>query len=190
VTHFLSRAGPPLILVVLMMAMEAYAGRERRAEVASRDRGSLFALYLLVGGGYALAFGLFNSHRVPGPRLGVAAVVAGVGISLAGMALRLWAVRTLGQYFTYVVKVTPDQTVVETGPYRLIRHPSYAGALLTGIGIGLSMGYAATAAIIGATSLLAYLLRMRVEEKALAEGIGPPYRAYMARTRRLIPYLW
>ena len=45
-------------------------------------------------------------------------------------------------------------------------------------------------AAIGATSLLAYLIRIRVEEQALAETIGEPYRAYMARTKRLIPFVW
>jgi protein-S-isoprenylcysteine O-methyltransferase len=187
---FVSATLPPVILVVLMMAMEAYAGRQRREGAPSQDGGSLFAIYLIMGGGYAASFYLFTSHRVPGPWLGAAAVLTGVAISLSGMALRIWAVRTLGQYFTYVVKVTPDQKVVDTGPYRLIRHPAYTGGLMTGIGIGLSMGYAATAAIIGLTSFLAYLIRLNVEERALAAGIGEPYRAYMARTKRLIPYLW
>jgi protein-S-isoprenylcysteine O-methyltransferase Ste14 len=181
---------PPAVLVVLMMAVEAYAGRLRRESAPSKDGGSLFAIYLIMGGGYAVAFGLFNAHRVPGPRLEAGGVLVGMAVAIGGMALRLWAVRTLGQYFTYVVKVTPDQKVVDTGPYRLIRHPSYTGGLLTGIGIGLSMGYAATAAIIGVTSFLAYLVRLRVEERALADTIGEPYRAYMARTKRLVPFVW
>ena len=181
---------PPVVLVGLMMAVETYAGRLKRDSAPSKDRGSLFAIYLIMGGGYAAAFGLLNTRHVPGPRLDAAAVLAGAVIAVCGMGLRLWAVRTLGQYFTYVVKVTPDQKVVDTGPYRLIRHPSYTGGLLAGIGIGLSMGYAATAAIIGITSFLAYLIRLLVEERALAETIGEPYRAYMARTKRLVPFLW
>jgi len=111
-------------------------------------------------------------------------------VAIAGIALRAWSVRTLGQYFTYVVKVSPDQKVVDTGPYRLIRHPSYAGGALTGVGIGLSMRYALGPAIIGGAMLASYLIRIAVEEPALAEGIGEPYRAYMARTKRLIPFIW
>ena len=61
---------------------------------------------------------------------------------------------------------------------------------MTGIGIGLSLRFALAPLIIGATHLLGYSIRMAVEERALAEGIGEPYRAYMARTKRLIPFVW
>jgi len=180
----------PLILVVLMMAMEAYAGRLRRAEAQARDNGSLFAIYILQFVGFFAAFSLWASGRPPGPALGAWALWAGAAVTLAGIALRGWSVRTLGQYFTYVVKVSPDQKVVDTGPYRLIRHPAYLGGLATGAGIGLSMRYALAPAIIGGAMLASYLIRIAVEEPALAEGIGEPYRAYMARTKRLIPFIW
>src|SRR6185312_13937980 len=124
----------PLLLLAAMMAMEAYASRLRRAEAEQRDRGSFLVMYLLVGAGFFVALGLWGSGRAPGPRLGAWALWAGAAVTLAGVALRVWAIRTLGQYFTYVVKVTPDQKVVETGPYRLLRHPSYTGGLLTGVG--------------------------------------------------------
>ncbi len=179
----------PLVLVALMILMEIYASRLSRSEAKTDDRGSLFAVWLLVGSGYAAAFSMWNGRLPVGPVLGVWAVWAGAALALAGMALRVWSIATLGRYFTYVVKVTPDQKVIEIGPYRLLRHPSYAGALLTGIGIGLSLRVAAAPSAIGVTSLAAYAIRMAVEERALAEGIGEPYRAYMARTKRLIPYL-
>ena len=180
----------PLLLLAAMMAMEAYASRLRRAEAEQRDRGSFLVIYLLVGAGFFVALGLWGSGRAPGHRLGAWALWAGAAVTLTGVALRVWAIRTLGQYFTYVVKVTPDQKVVETGPYRLLRHPSYTGGLLTGVGIGLSLRYALGPAIIGAAMLAAYLVRIGVEETALAQGIGEPYRAYMARTKRLIPFIW
>jgi protein-S-isoprenylcysteine O-methyltransferase Ste14 len=179
----------PIVLVAMMAAVELYAGRLRRSEVAARDR-SLFVLYALIAGGYGLAFSAWGRRVALGPALGDWALWAGAVVAVTGLGLRLWSVITLGQYFTYVVKVTPDQKVVDTGPYRLIRHPSYTGGTLTGIGIGLSLGYAGAPAIIGATSLLAYLIRIRVEERALAETIGEPYRAYMARTKRLVPFVW
>jgi len=180
----------PIVLVIAMVAMEQYAGRLRRAGVRSRDLGSLLVLFVLIAVGYGTAFQLWSTGRAPGPRLGVWSAWVGAVIGASGLGLRLWSVIALGQYFTYVVKVTPDQKVVDTGPYRLIRHPSYTGSLLVGIGIGLSMGYVSTAALIGLTSLAGLLIRLFVEERALAEGIGAPYRAYMARTKRLVPYVW
>lgn len=180
----------PYALVVLMMAVETYAGRLRREEAQTRDNGSLWAIYVLIALGYGLAFGLARGGQGPGPRLGEWATWAGVILALAGMALRVWSVATLGRYFTYVVKVSADQAVVETGPYRFVRHPSYSGALLTAIGIGLSLRYALAPLFAGGFSLIAYLIRIRVEERALAEGLGEPYRAYMARTKRLVPGVW
>lgn len=180
----------PLLLVTMMMAMEAYAGRLRRDEAERRDHGSLFFIYLLMTGGFAWAFGLWSSGHPPHPRLGPWALSVGAAVAVGGMALRIWSVRTLGQYFTYVVRVSADQTVVESGPYRFVRHPSYTGGLLTGIGIGLSLRYGLAPVIIGGAMLASYLIRIAVEERALAEGIGEPYRTYMTRTKRLIPLVW
>jgi protein-S-isoprenylcysteine O-methyltransferase Ste14 len=179
----------PLVLVASMMAVEAYAGRLRRRDAKRRDNGSLLIIYLLMSG-FAAAFGLWGSGHPPPPRLGAWALWAGAVVALSGIALRAWSVKTLGQYFTYVVQVSSDQKVVETGPYRLLRHPSYTGGALTGIGIGLSMRYGLAPVIIGGAMLAAYLIRIAVEERALAEGIGEPYRAYMKRTKRLIPFIW
>jgi len=180
----------PLILVSLMILMEIYASRLSRSEARTDDRGSLFAVWLLVAVGYWAAFSMRSAGALAGPALGVWAVWAGAATALAGMALRIWSIATLGRYFTYVVKVSADQAVVETGPYRLIRHPSYTGGLLTGIGIGLSLRLAWAPLIIGATSFAGYWIRMAVEERALSEGIGEAYRAYMGRTKRLIPFVW
>ena len=66
--------------------------------------------------------------------------VAWVGLVLllwGGVALRLWSFRTLGRYFTFTVQTSADQPVITDGPYRVVRHPSYAGILLAVMGIGL-----------------------------------------------------
>jgi len=69
-----------------------------------------------------------------------------------------------------------------------VRHPSYTGALLTLLGILLcSTNWLALACFLFAIPGFAY--RISVEEKALANGLGQPYRDYMRRTKRLIPYV-
>jgi protein-S-isoprenylcysteine O-methyltransferase Ste14 len=179
----------PYWLLGVLAAVEIYASRVRRSDTQAQFDPSFLPIILLIGGGYGLAFNLVRPGR-GGPGLGACASWLGVALTLAGAALRVWSVAVLGRYFTYVVRVAPDQKVVDTGPYRWVRHPSYSGALLMAAGIGLSLRHAWPLLIILATSFLAYLIRMRVEERALAEGIGEPYRAYMRRTRRLIPFLW
>ena len=68
-----------------------------------------------MGGGFALAFGLWGRGHPPPPRLGAWALWAGAAVALGGIALRVWSIRTLGRYFTYVVQVSADQKVVESG---------------------------------------------------------------------------
>lgn len=179
-----------MVLTVLLVAHEAYAGRLSRREAQARDRGSLYAIWALTALGYFLAFSFWGARAPPGPRLGPWALWVGAAAAAAGIGLRFWSVRTLGRYFTFLVKVTTDQPVIEAGPYRLLRHPSYAGAVLTGIGVGLSLRYALAPLIIAVPQTLGLILRMGVEERALSEAIGEPYRAYMRRTKRLVPFVW
>lgn len=160
----------------------------RRADAAERDRGSLLAVQVLAGLGYFVAFSQWRQR--PGPELASWALWAGAAVALAGMALRVWSIVTLGRWFTVRVRVSEDQPVVDSGPYRLVRHPSYAGALVAALGIGISLRYALAPLFTVLPQLVGLLIRVRVEEQALLEAIGEPYRAYRMRTKRLIPYVW
>jgi protein-S-isoprenylcysteine O-methyltransferase Ste14 len=97
--------------------------------------------------------------------------------------------RVLGRYFTFNVAVHAGQTVVEAGPYRYIRHPSYTGALITVVGLGLVLGNWAGMIALVACVGTGYAYRIWVEESALVLALGEPYRAYMGRTRRLVPFV-
>ena len=66
--------------------------------------------------------------------------VAGVLTILFGSVLRRYCFRTLGEYFTGDVKARADQPVISSGPYRLVRHPSYSAGMMMFIGIGLALG--------------------------------------------------
>ena len=114
----------------------------------------------------------------------------GIIFILFGVALRWYAIWTLGQYFRRDVAVSTDQHVVQSGPYRCIRHPAYSGTLLTMLGIGL-----AVTNWVGLVSLLictfvGHLYRVNVEEKVLAQAIGQPYIQYLQHTRRFIPWIF
>jgi protein-S-isoprenylcysteine O-methyltransferase Ste14 len=110
-------------------------------------------------------------------------------VLLAGVALRQWSIAVLGRYFSGVIGIQQDQKVVEAGPYHLIRHPSYAGALLILIGIALSMLSIAAVASAFVLFWLGYGYRMLVEERVLVSGLGDSYVNYMKRTKRIIPFL-
>ncbi len=157
----------------------------------ARDRGSSWVLVLLIWLGFALAFALslnFPQGAIMYERTWV--FFAGIALMLAGLAFRFYAMSVLGRFFTYNVAVHAGQTVVEAGPYRYIRHPSYTGALITLVGLGLALGnWAALLAILVCTGI-AYAYRISVEESALVAALGEPYKQYMRRTRRLVPFLF
>jgi len=109
---------------------------------------------------------------------------------LLGVALRWYSATILGKYFTFDVAIQGGQILIEAGPYRYIRHPSYSGALLTLIGFGLALGnWAGLAASLSCMGF-AYAYRIPVEEAALTSALGDSYKQYMKRTSRLVPYLF
>jgi protein-S-isoprenylcysteine O-methyltransferase Ste14 len=123
-------------------------------------------------------------------RPGAVAFAAGLTVLLAGLVLRGWSFKALGQYFTHVVMVRDDQPVIATGPYRVLRHPSYAGVILAILGVGLAS--ANWAGLVGVTLLIAIplLWRIHIEESALMTTLGDRYRAYAAQHKRLVPLVW
>jgi protein-S-isoprenylcysteine O-methyltransferase Ste14 len=106
-----------------------------------------------------------------------------------GVLLRYIAIDQLGQFFVPEVVIQPGQRVIDTGLYRYIRHPSYTGLMLAFVGVGLAFTNWLSLLIIVATgySLLTY--RMKIEEAALLNAFGDEYQRYMARTKRIIPFI-
>jgi protein-S-isoprenylcysteine O-methyltransferase Ste14 len=113
----------------------------------------------------------------------------GIFLMLAGIAERQWAIAVLGRFFSNTLGVQSGQKVVETGPYRLIRHPSYTGVLMILAGIGLVVQSWAAVLIDIIIFGVAYGYRMSVEEKILVGELGESYVDYMKRTKRIIPFL-
>jgi len=114
----------------------------------------------------------------------------GLTIFLLGLAVTVWAYHTLGRFFSLEVQVQREHRVVNTGPYRLLRHPGYAGVLfgLVGLGLALQSWVSLLVLLLATTTALAY--RARIEEKFLVAELGDEYVLYMARTKRLLPYVW
>jgi protein-S-isoprenylcysteine O-methyltransferase len=115
--------------------------------------------------------------------------IAGILFIWIGVALRGYAIGTLGRNFTVQVRAQSSQQVVTAGPYRYIRHPSYAGGLLAAMGIALALGNWFGLALVVAVLTIAFAYRIAVEEQALASALGAPYIAYMRKTWRVIPGL-
>jgi protein-S-isoprenylcysteine O-methyltransferase Ste14 len=113
-----------------------------------------------------------------------------VGVMAAGLALRAWSMRALGPYYSRTLRTTGDQVVVESGPYRVIRHPGYLGSIMVWTGFGAASGSAAAALGVAALMGAAYSRRIAAEEHMLTGALGTAYAEYSQRTNRLIPFIW
>jgi protein-S-isoprenylcysteine O-methyltransferase Ste14 len=113
----------------------------------------------------------------------------GVGLFAAGGVLRIWPVFVLGRRFSGLVAIQPGHTLVTTGIYRVIRHPSYLGLLVNSVGWALTFR-SAVGVLLTALMVLPLLARIRAEETLLRTQFGAEYDAYRARTSRLIPGLY
>jgi len=128
-------------------------------------------------------------RRLRGPRLPEAIVAAGVPLEVVGLGVRFWSMRTLGSAYTRTLRTDGQQRVVESGPYRLVRHPGYVGTLLTWLGFALTSGSAPAVLAISALFGRVYARRIAAEERLLA-GTLAGYADYQRRTWRLIPLVW
>ena len=160
-------------------------GSERQVRVR-RDRGSklLILSTVWISVAISVAFGYGGVWVLPDW-----VFYPGIVLMWVGVLFRQWAIAVLGRFFSTSVRIVENHRVVEKGPYRLVRHPSYTGILITFIGISLTVQSLGALLVLLAVFSVAFGYRIRVEEKTLLSELGDNYANYMKRTKRLIPYL-
>jgi len=160
--------------------------RRGGATRVKRDRGSgaliIFTVFV------SIIFALSLGYPGVGP-LPDWVFYPGIFLMLLGVLVRQWAIAVLGGFFSLTVRVAEDHRVVVKGPYRLVRHPSYTGVLITFIGLALAVQSSGALLVLLAVFGVSYGYRMRVEERVLLSELGQDYAEYMKRTKRLMPYL-
>jgi protein-S-isoprenylcysteine O-methyltransferase len=186
------RLPPPALLGAIYGVSEFYLAVTRRAgtRAVSHDRRSLILLWTVIA--VSLWLGIRVIRLVPGATVPYpdGFYLLGFILFLCGVTLRWYSIVYLGRYFTVDVSISAEHKLIDSGPYRYIRHPSYTGALLAFAGLGFCFGnwwsiFFLTAPIIGA-----FLWRIRIEERALNEALKKNYGAYMRRTNALIPWIY
>ncbi len=159
--------------------------RATGAETVEHGQTRLAALSW-AGLGAGAAAGRVRVLALPGGRAGH--FCAGATLMWAGMLIRLAAVRALGPLFRREVVIQRGHDLVERGPYRIVRHPGYAGTLLVMAGIGVAEGSVPSVALCVGAATATHIPRIRVEESALRERF-PSYDAKAPRWR-LVPGAW
>jgi protein-S-isoprenylcysteine O-methyltransferase Ste14 len=182
-----------LTLAVWMLLEVGLLVRDRVRGMGStaRDRGTMWLNFLVIAVATAASGVLTGALGHGAWQFGTTGlIVTGLLVMWVGLAVRIWAIAVLGRSFRMTVEVDDDQRVVDSGPYRWVRHPSYAGILLIVIGLGLVEGNWAALAVLIVAPTTVLVNRIFVEEAVLVEVLGRGYADYATRTRRLVPGLW
>lgn len=178
-------------LVYLFSEVLLTATRRSRSRTGTKqDRSTLGVIWLVIS--VSLIAGINVAKLWPAAALPQGEMFAHVGVFLfiAGLVLRWWAIIALGRFFTVDVTIEQDHELVERGPFRLVRHPSYTGVLLAFVGFALTLRNWAALLVILVPIFVAFIRRMNVEEEALARALGSRYADYMRRTKRLVPFVY
>jgi protein-S-isoprenylcysteine O-methyltransferase Ste14 len=169
------------LLELGLRVREARQGKGRGAH----DRGTRTLVAITIGLAILAAVAASRSPQFP-----AAVRLVGLIAMWLGLAVRIWAIASLGAAFRTTVEVDPGQQVVSSGPYRWVRHPSYTGLLLILAGFGLARGTWLSLAAGLLLPLPALVRRIHVEEAELNRVLGDAYRSYQTTTARLLPGVW
>ena len=179
-----------LVLVgwLLLEAVLRLGDEARSWHADDRDRSStrLIVVTYIVAGAAPLLLGASGTGSVA-----VNSVFAWIGVTVGvlGLLVRIWSMRVLGRDYTRSLRTRAEQTVIDRGPYRTIRHPGYLGSILVWTGSRLAVNWA-IGIVTGIVLTLVYCYRINAEERMLLEHFGDDYSTYETQTWRLLPHVW
>jgi protein-S-isoprenylcysteine O-methyltransferase Ste14 len=180
-------------LIILFIVIERLLRRGQSAKTLKtqpQDRGSTLAIGISFGWGMlVLVIAAFLHGPIPGALSSTLSWI-GIGMMLLGLLLRIWAARTLGEFYTRTLVVGTHQVLVEKGPYRWLRHPGYFGDIVLWLGAGLASSNILLVVAIEVILLPAYIYRIHVEEIMLRQRFGADFYQYTKHRKRIIPFLY
>ncbi len=154
-----------------------------------RDKGSLRLIWMMIALAIFLANIFINYVKIPISKQPIVPY-SGLLIIILGMILRFYSIWSLGRLFTVNITIRAGHQLKKDGIYKVIRHPSYSGSLLsfTGFGISLNNWLSLLSVIVLVT--IAFLYRIKTEEKLLTDQFGGEYTDYKRNTYCLIPWIY
>lgn len=158
-------------------------------ESLKEDKGSLKIIWLTIIISIILGviFAIFTEFMISSSGI---FQYSGLFLIIFGMILRFFAVFSLGKFFTVNVTLMPDHKIKKDGLYKIIRHPSYAGSLISFFGFGLSLNNYISLFLIFIPVFFSFLYRIKIEENLLERHFGKEYQDYKSKTYKLIPYVY
>jgi protein-S-isoprenylcysteine O-methyltransferase Ste14 len=163
--------------------------QDNREISKSGDKGSIWLLTISITIGYWLSF-IIASTKMGRIYHWNTFFVIGSVLALTGLIIRVTSILKLKQQFTYTVTKIENHELIESGLYKIIRHPGYLGQLIIFLGISTCLSNWISILLMIIPVLLGYLNRINVEEKFMAEQLGQKFLDYQKRTKRLIPAIY
>jgi protein-S-isoprenylcysteine O-methyltransferase Ste14 len=185
--------------VILIIAFSAIYGffeifmskrkKDKREISKSGDKGSIWLLTISITIGYWLSFLIASTKTGRIYHWNIFFIIGSV-LALTGLIIRVTSILKLKQQFTYTVTKIENHELIETGLYKIIRHPGYLGQLIIFLGISICLSNWLSILLMNIPVLLGYLNRINVEEKFMVEQMGQKYLDYQKRTNKLIPVIY
>ncbi|MGB5378882.1 methyltransferase family protein [Muriicola sp.] len=163
--------------------------RVQKTDRQKSDKNSLLLIWILIIIGNVSAVFITNYFNAP---IGPYPIVGYVGLVLIilGILMRVGAIRNLGKFFTVQVTIKTDHLLKTDGYYKYVRHPSYTASFISFIGFGVSLNNWFSVVLAGGMALIAFIIRIRIEEKVLLSHFGEAYTYYRKKTKALIPFIY
>lgn len=177
------------ILAICILNFTQPSLKEREAEKNKKgDKNTVMLIVFATGLSVSIPiidWAYFSHHTIDNLFFSI-----GIIVNLAGLFFRAWSIRILGRHFTATVQIKDDHLLIQKGPYKVVRHPSYTGALVAILGI--SIIFQSWIGLISCVFLMgyAYYNRISAEEEELGHYFGNSYQEYSKRTYRMIPFIW
>jgi protein-S-isoprenylcysteine O-methyltransferase Ste14 len=185
-----------LILIIVFSTLygffEIFMSRrqkDKREISESGDKGSIWLLTISISIGYWLSF-IIAATKIGRIYHWNTFFVIGSILAVTGLIIRVTSILKLKQQFTYTVTKIENHELIETGLYKIIRHPGYLGQLIIFLGISTCLSNWISILLMIIPVLLGYLNRINVEEKFMVKHMGQKYIDYQKRTKRLIPTIY
>jgi protein-S-isoprenylcysteine O-methyltransferase Ste14 len=170
------------LLIVWLLLEAPLAARVASDDARGEDRGTVRLNAIARAAAVAVAL------LVPVQVGEVGLRVSGLLLFVSGFAFRLAAIRQLGRFYSHKVRRADGHRVIDSGPYRVVRHPAYLGVIAAHVGFALVFGSVYSVAAVLLLVVPAFVWRIRVEEPVLMSI--PGYAEYASSHARLVPGIW
>jgi protein-S-isoprenylcysteine O-methyltransferase Ste14 len=181
-----------IVFSILYGLFEIFMSRRQRSKreiSTSGDKGSIWLLTISISIGFWLSF-IIASTKIGRIYHWNLLFTIGAFLAIIGLIIRVTSILALKQQFTYIVTKIENHELIETGLYKIIRHPGYLGQLIIFLGIATSLSNWISILLMIIPVSLGYLNRIKIEEKFMVKHMGQKYLEYQTRTKRLIPAIY